>query len=640
MSRRRSNLPPNFGFQRVSAFHAPSAKRHVRSRACVPPMVSTPPSHPSALWNTLLSGSSITTGFQPFSVLRTMVSFAGPGTEVGLPSAPVPSTNCAWATRIAGYGPPVSGSRRGVDTAALAGGALAGVFSPPPPQAWSASRTASSAERGIGASSPVGARLSTNRTIDPNDARSGWPVTGAVATRCRRRGSPSSEPSTDVPPPRGKSVDAIHAPCDTDAVRLQATISCAMCSSDAGVHSCSKESCAVAFVVWDSVTNTPTSWVQQLAWILVTIYTGPIGAFVYLLACRSPGRGLHDVFTRARWKQGVNSEMHCLAGDATGIVIAAAIVPAFALPNGIDLVIEYIAAFVVGLFVFQALMMVGMYDGNYLLAVRKTVFAETVSMNTVMVGMIPAMVVLMSRIPTSRSPRTPEFWFVMGMAAIAGGITAYPINWWLVKNRLKHGCMTLPERDGPAPELGHRSMEPTASEAMPTDHHMEMRELPAGPAAAWMAATFLLMLGAAWLATFAAPISFRRAALQSGTYSTGSMIGSSSSGSASSSSNSSMWGRYVSGGRGESPSRSETTRRWLTPRALSRSRRARQTSTTWSASVSTQSVSRLVATSSGRRAPSRARSARHRTRSFGSRKVRSPCTGCMLTTLTFSSPRR
>src|SRR5262249_6512688 len=145
---------------------------------------------------------------------------------------------------------------------------------------------------------------------------------------------------------------------------------------------------AIAFVVWDSLSNTPTSWVQRLAWILVTVYTGPIGLFIYLLACRSPGRGLHDLFTRATWKQGVNREMHCLAGDATGIVIAAMIVPALALPNGVDLLLEYVSAFIVGLLVFQALMMIGMYGNNYLLAVRKTFFAETVSMNLVMVGMI------------------------------------------------------------------------------------------------------------------------------------------------------------------------------------------------------------------------------------------------------------
>jgi hypothetical protein len=32
---------------------------------------------------------------------------------------------------------------------------------------------------------------------------------------------------------------------------------------------------SVAFVVWDSLFNGVTSWVQRLAWILVTVYTGP-----------------------------------------------------------------------------------------------------------------------------------------------------------------------------------------------------------------------------------------------------------------------------------------------------------------------------------------------------------------------------
>ena len=89
---------------------------------------------------------------------------------------------------------------------------------------------------------------------------------------------------------------------------------------------------AVAFVVWDSVTNTPTSWVQRLAWILVTSTRARSG--LRLPAGVSQlGTRVHDVFTRTLWKQGVNSEMHCLAGDATGIVIAAAIVPAFGGPG-------------------------------------------------------------------------------------------------------------------------------------------------------------------------------------------------------------------------------------------------------------------------------------------------------------------
>ena len=143
---------------------------------------------------------------------------------------------------------------------------------------------------------------------------------------------------------------------------------------------------SLAFVIWDSITKGVTSWVQRLAWILVTAYTGPVGAFFYVLGCRRPFPGGHDQYTNVPWKQGLNSEMHCLAGDATGIIIAASIGPVFGLSNGWDITIEYLAGFVSGLLIFQALMMLDMYQGNYLLAVRKTLFAETVSMNCVMTG--------------------------------------------------------------------------------------------------------------------------------------------------------------------------------------------------------------------------------------------------------------
>jgi Domain of unknown function (DUF4396) len=232
------------------------------------------------------------------------------------------------------------------------------------------------------------------------------------------------------------------------------------------------------------------------------------------------GPRLHGAFTLPHWKQAVNSEMHCLAGDATGIILAAFVVFYFGLPNGIDLIFEYLSAFIVGLLVFQALMMMAMY-GDYATAVRKTFFAETVSMNMVMVGMIPAMVILKHHLGGGDDPLQPLFWFVMGLAAIAGGITAYPINSWLVRNKPKHGCMTLPEANTPAPNLGHRSME-----AMPMpdgqkmegmepgaggeDHTMEMGSLPMPQMIAIIAATFACLLLAAWITSaFFAPITFR-----------------------------------------------------------------------------------------------------------------------------------
>ena len=199
---------------------------------------------------------------------------------------------------------------------------------------------------------------------------------------------------------------------------------------------------SLAYVIWHNITKNPVSWVQKLAWILVCAYTGPFGLLAYWYTCRTQEGKTHSESTKMTWQQGVNSEMHCLAGDATGIIFSAAIVYHFALPNGQDLIVEYISAFIVGLFIFQALMMRPMY-ASYSEAVKKTFFAEAVSMNFVMLGMIPVMVILMHYIPDADNPFNPNFWFTMGMATLAGGFTAYPINYWLVAKGLKHGCMTI-----------------------------------------------------------------------------------------------------------------------------------------------------------------------------------------------------
>lgn len=237
---------------------------------------------------------------------------------------------------------------------------------------------------------------------------------------------------------------------------------------------------ALAFLVYDFTTNTPMMGVMKLAWFLVLLYTGPVGLFLYLLSCRQPLPGTHDAYISPHWKQAIGSMMHCVAGDATGIILAAGIVYAFGLPNGIDLFVEYAAAFAVGLLVFQALFMLGMY-GGYWKAVRGTFFAEFVSMNMVMVGMFPVMLLLMHEFPGADNPLDPRFWGVMSVATMAGMVTAFPINSWMVRTGLKHGMMTAPETgqkilmktDAPKPassaeHVGHAGMKGMAQE-MPHD---------------------------------------------------------------------------------------------------------------------------------------------------------------------------
>lgn len=54
---------------------------------------------------------------------------------------------------------------------------------------------------------------------------------------------------------------------------------------------------SLAFVIYDSLSNSVTSWVQRLARILVTLYAGPIAAFLNLLTCRRPFPRAHDRYT-------------------------------------------------------------------------------------------------------------------------------------------------------------------------------------------------------------------------------------------------------------------------------------------------------------------------------------------------------
>lgn len=211
---------------------------------------------------------------------------------------------------------------------------------------------------------------------------------------------------------------------------------------------------SLLFVIYDTWTNTPVSWVQKLAWILVIAYTGAFGLVMYFLTCRNPFPGAHEQFTNASWKQGVNSEMHCLAGDATGIILGAILFPFFHLANGYDILIEYIMGYCCGLFIFQALMMQSSFNHSYLTALKKTVFAETVSMNLVMSGMVPLMVILEHLWPLAEGPGHWEFWFRMSLATVAGGILAFPINWYLVVKGEKHGCMSM--SDDPESMKAHK----------------------------------------------------------------------------------------------------------------------------------------------------------------------------------------
>ncbi|MHB1681896.1 MAG: DUF4396 domain-containing protein [Bacilli bacterium] len=177
---------------------------------------------------------------------------------------------------------------------------------------------------------------------------------------------------------------------------------------------------------------------MKVAWLLITLYLGVVGLWLYVASCREPEPGTHDAFVAPMWKQAVGSVMHCVAGDALGIVAAATVTSWLSLPMAQDMVVEYIAGFLVGWLLFQTIPMMRMNGTTFTQELRSAFVAEFLSLTFMVMGMFPTMAYLMT-MWNVMSPADPTFWFVMSTSILVGSLVTYPINWWMVRRGMKHG---------------------------------------------------------------------------------------------------------------------------------------------------------------------------------------------------------
>ena len=203
---------------------------------------------------------------------------------------------------------------------------------------------------------------------------------------------------------------------------------------------------AVAHVAYDQFDGGAAQKKKSLAvktmrwgWVLFTLYTGPFGFIVYWFLHHAPARKTPEQAQPSLWEQSVESTIHCVAGDAFGILIAVVVMSWLRPPMGVELIAEYVAGFAVGLLLFQALCMKSAFGGSYRRAVRGTFLPEMISMNALMAGMIPLMIILMTRDMRAMEPTSVRFWGTMSLAFVVSTVITLPVNWWLVKRGLKHG---------------------------------------------------------------------------------------------------------------------------------------------------------------------------------------------------------
>ncbi|MBG80052.1 MAG: hypothetical protein CMJ39_04985 [Phycisphaerae bacterium] len=257
---------------------------------------------------------------------------------------------------------------------------------------------------------------------------------------------------------------------------------------------------SLVFVVVD-IRRTPEATVLKWGFVILTIFTGPIGAFFYVLGCREPLPGTHEKYVAATWRQVLGSTMHCAAGDGLGIVAGTALASVMEFGGAADIAIEYVIGFGFGWMFFQAFAMRDMAGGDYLKSLKMTLIPEFFSMNMLMAGMMVVSKPWMAEVEGSMSPASASFWFIMSMALLAGFICAYPMNWWLVTRNLKHGMMTVRKAQTAAPEgsadmgsMSHGEHSHHSGDHQGHDQSGEHGEMSGRPSAGAVAAMGLLSI--------------------------------------------------------------------------------------------------------------------------------------------------
>jgi CubicO group peptidase (beta-lactamase class C family) len=199
-------------------------------------------------------------------------------------------------------------------------------------------------------------------------------------------------------------------------------------------------------LLWDLARSRPRPRAAWLSWAWIVFVFGPLGYVVYRLAVRGAGGA------RATWLRALASSLYCAGGNAAGFCLLFALVAL--LQPQVDLLLPALVfPLLVGWLAFRAPAFAHQAGQGYGRALRRTLLAEVSTALPVLAGMLPAIILLQVRwFPAGNlEPAHPLFWLMISLAAMAGALLAYPINYWLARRGFATWPVAPGEEDGARP---------------------------------------------------------------------------------------------------------------------------------------------------------------------------------------------
>lgn len=207
--------------------------------------------------------------------------------------------------------------------------------------------------------------------------------------------------------------------------------------------------CSLAILV-DVIRFPQKMWIMDIVWPITALYSGPLGLWAYYAIGRksSKKKAMTDHQMKSHkdkkpyWQSIVVAALHCGSGCTLGDIVAQIFlffVPVVLFGSKLlgEWGIDYIFAFAIGI-IFQYYSIKPMKHLSSKEAIKAALKADTLSLTSWQIGMygwmaISSFLIFHHRLEAS----TPLFWLMMQIAMILGFITAYPVNWWLVKKGIK-----------------------------------------------------------------------------------------------------------------------------------------------------------------------------------------------------------
>lgn len=202
-------------------------------------------------------------------------------------------------------------------------------------------------------------------------------------------------------------------------------------------------------ILIDIVRHPQKMWIMNIVWPVTALYAGPLAILIYYFIGRTKNENSHSNETSSHqkkqkpfWQSVLVGSLHCGSGCTLGDLIAAnalLFIPFTLFGSKLygEWTIDFVIAFLIGIiFQYYAIKpMRKLSSGEAIIAALK---ADTLSLTFWQIGMYGWMAIadfLIFKQVLNASMMV--FWLMMQIAMLFGLLTAYPVNWWLIKKGIK-----------------------------------------------------------------------------------------------------------------------------------------------------------------------------------------------------------